>query len=48
MRGALRWTTQDGKVAQRSALTAGQKTILTDRPEAAEPPGFYDFTVATD
>lgn len=35
--------TNDGHVAQRSAATAGQKTILTalDLPE---PPRFFDFT----
>lgn len=38
--------TGDGQVAQRSATTPGQKTILAalDLPE---PPRFYDFTVPT-
>ena len=36
--------TPDGQVAQRSATTPGQQTILTalDLPE---PPTFFDFTV---
>ena len=38
--------TGDGRVAQRSALTAGQKTILTAL-ELPEPPRFFNFTVAT-
>ena len=33
--------TPDGKVAQRSALTAGQKTIL-DALDLPEPPRFFD------
>ena len=39
--------TPDGQVAQRTATTPGQKTILTalDLPE---PPKFFDFTVAND
>ena len=38
--------TADGQVAQRSATTSGQKTILAalDLPE---PPRFFDFTVPT-
>ena len=35
--------TPDGKVAQRSTLTAGQKTIL-DALDLPEPPRFFDFT----
>ena len=37
--------TGHGQVAQRSALTAGQKTILTAL-ELPEPPRFFDFTPA--
>ena len=39
--------TDDGRVAQRSALTSGHKTILAalDLPE---PPRYLDFTPATD
>ena len=37
----------DGRVAQRSTLTAGQKTILTAL-ELPEPPRFFDFTIPTD
>jgi hypothetical protein len=39
--------TGDGRVAQRSTLTAGQRTVLTalDLPE---PPRFFDFTPAAD
>ena len=39
--------TADGRVAQRSALTNGQKTILAalDLPE---PPKYLDFTAVTD
>jgi len=36
--------TGDGHVAQRSATTAGQKTILTGL-DLPEPPWFFDFTV---
>jgi Transposase DDE domain len=39
-------TTGDGHVAQRSTLTADQKTILTAL-ELPEPPRFFDFTAAT-
>jgi hypothetical protein len=39
--------TADGQVAQRSATTAGQKTILATL-ELTEPPRFFDFTVPTD
>ena len=39
--------TADGHVAQRSATTAGQKTILTAL-ELGEPARFFDFTVDTD
>lgn len=39
--------TADGQVAQRSALTAGHKTILAAL-ELPEPPRFFDFTVPTD
>jgi len=38
--------TPDGKVAQRSTLTAGQKTIL-DGLKLPEPPRFFDFTIPT-
>ena len=38
--------TADGRVAQRSATTPGQKTILAAL-ELPEPPRFFDFTVAT-
>lgn len=37
-------TTADGQVAQRSATTAGQKTILAAL-QLPEPPRFFDFTV---
>ena len=37
--------TGDGRVAQRSALTAGHKAILTAL-ELPEPPRFFDFTPA--
>ncbi len=37
----------DGRVAQRSALTAKQKTILTVL-KLPEPPRFFDFTVPSD
>ncbi len=40
-------TTADGQVAQRSALTAAQKTILTAL-KLPEPPRFLDFTVPSD
>ncbi len=39
--------TADGRVAQRSSTTTGQKTILAV-PELPEPPRFFDFTVPTD
>jgi Transposase len=39
--------TADGHVAQRSATTAGQKTILTAL-ELGEPARFFDFTLPTD
>ncbi len=38
--------TPDDKVAQRSTLTAGQKTIL-DGLDLPEPPRFLDFTIPT-
>ncbi len=38
--------TADGQVAQRSALTAGQKAILTAL-KLGEPPRFFDFTAAS-
>ncbi len=40
-------TTPDGQVAQRSALTTAQKTILTAL-KPPEPPRFLDFTVPND
>ncbi len=40
-------TAADGQVAQRSATTAGQKTILTAL-ELGEPARFFDFTAPTD
>jgi len=39
--------TADGQVAQRSALTAGQKATLTAL-KLGEPPRFFDFTAASD
>jgi len=39
--------TPEGKVAQRSATTAGQKTILAAL-KLPEPPRFFDFTVPSD
>ncbi len=39
--------TADGQVAQRSALTAGQKAILTAL-KLPEPPRFFDFTIPSD
>jgi len=39
--------TPDGKVAQRSTLTPGQKTILTAL-KLPEPPRFHDFTITSD
>ena len=39
--------TSDGHVAQRSATTAGQKTILAAL-KLPEPPRFFDFTAASD
>jgi hypothetical protein len=38
--------TPQGTVAQRSALTPGQKTIL-DTLQLPEPPRFFDFTTPT-
>jgi len=38
--------TTDGHVAQRTATTVGQKTILAAL-ELGEPPRFFDFTVPT-
>ena len=40
-------TTPNGQVAQRSATTNGQKTILAAL-ELDEPPRFFDFTAGTD
>jgi len=40
-------STPDGQVAQRSATTNGQKTILAAL-ELDEPPRFFDFTAGTD
>jgi len=40
-------STADGQVAQRSATTAGQKSILTAL-ELGEPARFFDFTIPTD
>ena len=40
-------STPDGQVAQRSATTAGQKTILAAL-KLPEPPRFFDFTAASD
>jgi hypothetical protein len=39
--------TADGQVAQRSATTAGQKSILASL-KLPEPPRFFDFTVPSD
>jgi len=39
--------TPDGRVAQRSTTTGGQKTIFTAL-KLAEPPRFFDFTAETD
>ncbi len=39
--------TADGHVAQRTAITASQKTILAALA-LAEPARFFDFTVPTD
>jgi len=39
--------TADGQVAQRSATTAGHKTILAAL-ELPEPARFFDFTIPTD
>ncbi len=39
--------TSDGHVAQRSTLTAGQKTILAGF-ELPEPARFFDFTIPSD
>jgi len=38
--------TPAGKVAQRTALTPAQKSIL-DALDLAEPPRFFDFTTPT-
>jgi hypothetical protein len=38
--------TADGRVAQRSATTSGQKTILTTL-ELPEPPKYLEFTTTT-
>lgn len=38
--------TADGRVAQRSATTAGQKTVLTAL-ELPEPPKYFEFTAAS-
>jgi hypothetical protein len=43
----LTLATADGQVAQRSATTAGQKTILAAL-KLGEPPRFFDFTVPSD
>ena len=40
-------STPDGRVAQRSTTTPGQKTIFTALT-LAEPPRFFDFTAGTD
>ncbi len=40
-------STADGQVAQRSATTAGQKSILAAL-KLPEPPRFFDFTAASD
>jgi hypothetical protein len=40
-------STGDGRVAQRSELTAGQKTILAAL-KLPEPPRFFDFTAVSD
>ena len=40
-------STPDGQVAQRTALTSGQKAILTAL-KLPEPPCFFDFTAASD
>ncbi len=40
-------STPDGQVAQRTALTTGQKRILTAL-KLPEPPRFFDFTAASD
>ncbi len=37
--------TNEGQVAQRSATTPGQKTILTPL-NLPEPPKFFDFTTS--
>ena len=39
--------TPDGRVAQRSTTTPGQKTIFAAL-KLAEPPRFFDFTAETD
>ncbi len=39
--------TVDGQVAQRTATTAGQKSILAAL-KLPEPPRFFDFTAASD
>ncbi len=40
-------STPDGQVAQRTALTTGQKSLLTTL-KLPEPPRFFDFTVPSD
>ena len=40
-------STPDGQVAQRTALTTGQKAILTAL-KLPEPPRFFDFTIPSD
>ncbi len=40
-------TTADGQVAQRTALAAAQRTILTAL-KLPEPPRFLEFTAASD
>ena len=40
-------STPDGQIAQRSATTARQETILAAL-KLPEPPGFFDFTAASD
>lgn len=42
----LTLATADGRVAQRSATTTGQKTIL-DALQLPEPPKYLDFTTMT-
>jgi len=40
-------STPDGQVAQRSTLTAGQKSLLAAL-KLPEPPRFFDFTAPSD